>query len=72
MRKHVLRIGLVMLLAFAGGCGAGVEEIGPAKTTHEMTDEEKAAQKRGMEESLKHMPPEQQRRYREMMKKRSQ
>lgn len=60
-------------LCFAGalilplGCGSGTSEIGPATSTTEMTVEEQADMKKGMEESLKHMPKDQQEKYKKLM-----
>ncbi|MFQ5733775.1 MAG: hypothetical protein ACE5KM_17700 [Planctomycetaceae bacterium] len=68
MNTALRKLGLVCAVLLPLGCSSSVSEIGPAKTTSEMTKEEEANMKKGMEESLKHMPKSQRAKYQKYLK----
>jgi hypothetical protein len=67
MKTTLRTLALACVLILPLGCGGSTSEIGPAETTPEMTEEQKAEMNQGMEESLKHMPKDQQEKYRKIM-----
>ncbi|GEM_PF-2088554 len=68
MNSVFRKLALVCVLFLPLGCGGSTSEIGSSETTPEMTQEQKSEKQKGMEESLKHMPKDQQEKYKAMMK----